>query len=150
MANTMIRWNPARELAEMQAAMDRVFGELNSNGTATNSLPLDVYENEDAYTIIANVPGVDANTININLRDNVLSIAVELPRNELAEGTRAVRQERFAGKLARRIQLRNEVDADAIEATYDAGVLALTLPKAEAAKPRTIPVRANGALETAN
>lgn len=146
MANTVIRWVPARNLN----TMDRIFDELRRNGTGLNSLPLDLLETADAYTVRANVPGLNAEDIQINLKDDVLSIVVELPAFEAAEGTRVLRQERIAGKLARRIQLRNTVDADAIEATYDAGVLTLTLPKAEAAKPRQIPVRAGAVLEAAN
>ena len=144
MSNTVIRWNPFRELAAMQSAMDRIFDDTWRDARPAlmgSNLPLDVHESEGEYTIVANLPGVNADDININLHDGTLSIGVEIPQPTAEENVRVLIQERFYGKLSRRINLPQPVDADNVEATYNDGVLTLTLPKTEEAKPRAIPVR---------
>ncbi len=149
--STVIRWNPLRELAAMQSAMDRIFDESWHDARPNfygNTLPIDVLENDDVFTIIANIPGVNPDNLNINVHDGVLSIAVEIPQPEYGEGVKALMQERFYGSLARRFNLSHEVDVEAVEASYDEGVLTLTLPKAEVAKPRQITIKANHRLES--
>jgi HSP20 family protein len=139
MANTIIRWNPLRELS----AIDRLFEETWRNGSGFNggSLPVDVIETDDAYRVVTNIPGVDLDRIAVSLHDNVLSIGVDIPQPELAENTTALVRERFTGKLTRSFSLPQKVDGDATEATYENGVLTLTLPKAADARPRQIQVR---------
>jgi len=144
MANTIVRWNPFREIAAMQNMMDRLVDEawqdvrpFNGN----NTLPLDIHENEDSYIVVANIPGLNPDDININLHDNTLTIDVEIAQPEVAEGTRVLVQERFYGRLTRRFGLPQPVNTENVEATYDGGVLTLTLPKTAEAKPRQIPVR---------
>lgn len=153
MANTVIRWNPFRELAAMQSAMDRLFDETWRDmrpDTLAGSLAIDVHETDDAYTVIADVPGVPADQIHVNLHDDVLSIGYEIAAPELAEGERALLQERFSGKATRRFSLPQKVDADKVEAAYQDGVLTLTLPKAAEAKPRQISVKRGGLLKSSN
>lgn len=144
MSNTVIRWNPFRELAAMQSAMDRIFDDTWRDARPAlmgNNLSLDVHETDSQYTIVANLPGVNADDISINLHDGTLSISVEIPQPTVDENTRIVLQERFFGKLSRRVSLPQPVDADNVEATYNEGVLTLALPKTAEAKPRAIPVR---------
>lgn len=147
MANTVIRWNPFRELASMQSAMDRIFDETwreSNTNWAGNNLPIDVYETDDSYTVVANVPGMNPDDINVTLHDGVLSIEFEIHSQEVEENTRVHMQERFTGKLARRFTLGQYVDVEAVKASYDNGVLTLTVPKSEAAKPRQIRVNGKG------
>jgi HSP20 family protein len=142
MANAVIRWNPFRELAAMQSAMDRIFDETwrENNNWNGNTLPIDVHENDDSYTVVANVPGVNPDDINITFHDGVLSISLEVAQDDVKEGTRVHVQERFYGNLTRRFSLGQNVTMDDVEANYDNGVLTLVLPKAEEAKPRQIRV----------
>lgn len=144
--STVIRWNPIRELAAMQTAMDRIFDETcrNFNDTA-HSLMLDVRENDGAYTIIANLPGMNPDDININLHDGLLTIVADIPAPAVDEDTRVLVNERVYGKFARRLNLRQPVDADNIDATYENGVLTLVIPKTPEAQPRQIPVRIGNA-----
>lgn len=148
MANTVIRWNPFRELMAMQNAMDRIFedGWQDVRTTLGNNLPIDAYENDDAYMIVADVPGIPADAINVNLHDGTLTIQVEIDAPEADENRRILLQERFFGKLTRRFNLPQRVDVDKVEAAYDNGVLTLTLPKAEEARPRQISIKSNGGL----
>jgi HSP20 family protein len=140
--STVIRWNPIREMAAMQSAMDRLFDETWRNSTqAQNTIVLDVHENSNAYTVFANIPGVDPEAIDINLHDGVLTISAHVPQAEVEEEARVLLNERTTGQFSRRLTLPREVDADNIDATYDNGVLTLVVPKSPEAQPRQIPVK---------
>lgn len=144
--STVIRWNPARELAAMQNAMDRIFDENRRNfNDVQRSLMLDVHENDAAYTVVANLPGLNPEDMNISLHDGVLTIGAEITEPTIEEGTRVLVNERVYGKFMRRINLRQPIDADNVDATYENGVLTLTIPKTPEAQPRQIPVRINNA-----
>lgn len=141
---TVVRWNPIREMAAMQGAFDRMFEENRRSGrynVNAGSLALDVHETDQAYVIHAVVPGITADAINISLHDGVLTIAGEVPQFTL-ENSKALLIERTYGKFQRSIRLPQEVDANAVEAQVENGVLTLNLPKSPEAQPRTIPVKA--------
>ncbi|NDJ60737.1 MAG: Hsp20/alpha crystallin family protein [Chloroflexi bacterium] len=147
---TIIRWNPIREMAAMQSAIDRAFDETWRNlrtDADSYTLPLDVYETEAGYTVTAALPGATSENIEISLHDNVLTIAGTVPQSVAFgedEKVRTLAQERAYGSFSRNIRLPQPVDRDNIEATFDNGVLTLTLPKSAAVLPRQIPVRAAG------
>lgn len=141
---TVVRWNPIREMAAMQGAFDRMFDENRRSGRTNvnaGSLALDVHETDAAYVIHAVVPGITADAISISLHDGVLTIAGEVPQFTL-ENSKALLIERTYGKFQRSIRLPQEVDANAVEAQVENGVLTLSLPKTPEAQPRTIPVKA--------
>ncbi len=140
---TVIRWNPIREMATMQGALDRLFDETwrNTRGATENgTLPLDVHETDNAYVVSATLPGVSADDVTISLHDGVLTISGET-QPATHENSRALLLERTYGKLQRSIRLPQPVVQDGIEAVLENGVLTLTLPKTAEAQPRTIPVR---------
>ena len=142
---TVVRWNPAREVAAMQGALDRLFDEnwrAVRNGTHASTLSLDVHETDQAYFVSAVVPGVTADALNISLHDGVLTISGEIPQ-PAHENARALLLERGYGKFQRSVRLPLAVDANAVEASIENGVLALTLPKAPEAQPRQIPVKSS-------
>ncbi|MEM6283560.1 MAG: Hsp20/alpha crystallin family protein [Chloroflexota bacterium] len=144
----VIRRNPIREMAAMQSAMDRLFEDtwrgFGVNAESDNMLAVDVHENDEAYALLANVPGASPENIEITLHDSVLTINAELPQVEVEEGTRVHVAERVSGSYSRSLRLPKAVDASAVEAAYENGVLTLTLPKTPDAQPRQIPIR-NGA-----
>jgi HSP20 family protein len=152
---TIVRWNPIREMAAMQSAMDRLFEETWRGARPTvagNALALDVYENDLAYVVHTSLPGVNADQINISFQDDVLTISgeVEQAKTSVEPNTRVLVSERSYGKFSRSIRLAQAIDADKVEATYENGVLTLTLPKAPEAQPRLIPVKTNGVKASAN
>jgi HSP20 family protein len=141
----LIRWNPIRELAAMERMMDAMAHRtLRPTDTATGALALDVSEADNVYTVTTALPGVKADDIQIHLKDGVLTISAEIPQrvNERKDGERVLLRERVWGKFSRSVRLPDTVNGDAVEAVYEDGVLTLTLPKAEAALPRTIAVKA--------
>lgn len=142
--SNLVRWNPIREMAVLQNAMDRLFDETWGGMRPTvagNTMPIDVHERQDAYVVVANLPGLSAEQININWHDNKLTISVELEAPTVSEGNRVLLQERAFGKFARTLTLPLAVDADAVTAEYVNGVLTLTLPKTPEVQPRKITVQ---------
>ena len=134
-------WNAARN--QMNQLMEQTWRDARPAPRA-HALPLDIHETDDTYTVVTDIPGLNAEQINISLDDGVLTIDAVIEREELDENTRVLKQERHYGPFSRSIRLPQEVDVEAIEAEYHDGVLALSLPKAPEAKPRQITVKASG------
>jgi HSP20 family protein len=150
----LIRRNPIREMAAMQRAVDRLFEdtwrEFGMEQGGDNVLALDVHESDQAFLITANIPGVNMESVEVTLHDGVLSISAELPQPEVKEGVRVRLQERPFGTYSRTVRLPKAVDGEKVEAAYENGVLALTLPKTPDAQPRQIPIRNSGNLASQN
>lgn len=146
--SNIVRWNPLREMASMQSAMDRMFEETwrpffdDRNFGSLNNLALDVHENDQNYLVSTELPGVSAENIQVKLDGDYLVIDGEIPEQVTEnEGTRSLMKERRYGHFSRRVRLPQPVNSEKIEATYKDGVLNLTLPKSEAVQPKTIPIK---------
>jgi len=149
---SLIRWNPVREMMNLRSEMDRLFERAMGTpsadwqGATTWGLALDVAENNDAFIVVASVPGVRPDDLDITVSNNMLTIKGEFKVDDSIEEEKYHFRERRYGSFSRSINLPVSVDADAIEANYENGVLTLTVPKAEEVKPRRISIkaRANG------
>lgn len=153
--NTVIRWNPIREMAAMQSAIDRMFDDTWRSVRPTDSaaaLALDVHETEQAYVVSAAVPGATADHINVSMHDDILTISVEVPqvKYEGENPARALLLERSYGKFTRSVRLAQPVNVEAIDANLENGVLTLNLPKTPEAQPRMIPVKVQNSLQSNN
>ena len=102
---------------------------------------LDIYQNNDNVVAVVELPGMRKEEIEISLHDGTLTIAGER-KSEASNGNTAERSERYIGKFRRSITLPVRVDSNKVSATYRDGILTITLPKAEEAKPKQIQVRA--------
>jgi len=100
---------------------------------------LDLYQNNDNVIARVELPGMRKEEIEISLQDGMLTISGER-KSETAESDKAERTERYVGKFRRSISLPTQVDSNKVTATYRDGVLTVTLPKAEEAKPKQIQV----------
>jgi len=100
---------------------------------------LDLYQNADNVVALVELPGLRKEDIEISLQDGMLTIAGER-KNESGEENGATRTERFTGKFRRSVTLPTRVDANNVNAVYKDGILTVTLPKAEEAKPKQIQV----------
>lgn len=103
-------------------------------------LPLDVIADEDGYTVLANVPGLSAEDVKIELEDGILTMQAE-PEAEVEETGRALWRERPTGAFSRRLQLQEAIDQESIEAWVEDGVLTVRLQKAAEARARKIEVQ---------
>lgn len=124
-------------MAMMIRTKNPLYNEFNNSDYA---LALDVIEREDAYTVVAALPGVNPDDIHIRLHDDVLSISGATNAPQINEGERAVLRERRYGTYSRSLRFRTPVDGDNIDANYENGMLTLSVPKAASAQPRRIPV----------
>lgn len=143
--STLVRWNPLREMAAVQNAMDRWFDEAWRNVRPTfagSALSLDVMETADSYTVKADLPGLDSDKINVSVHEGTLTISAEIAQPEVDENVRVLLQERPFGQFSRSINLPQPVVGDKVEASYDDGVLTLVLPKVPEVQPRSIAIKA--------
>ena len=138
------RWDPFQEMFTLREAMDRLFeqGLVRPNGFSARSgfIPMDVYAEGDNYVIEVAVPGLNPDAVNVSVLGNQVSISGEFPA--APEGRQYLFHERSGGRFERTVTLPTEVDADKAEAHYEHGLLHLTVPKAESAKPRRIALAA--------
>ena len=139
------RWEPFRELEELQDQMDRLMQSVWSptgagNGGAAWVPTADIEETDDAWVIEAELPGVDRKDVNVEMRDSELIITGELKEKERKGRLR--RRTRKTGQFEYRVTLPGQSDSENIEANLHDGVLTVRVPKSETAKPRRIEVKA--------
>lgn len=144
----LIRWEPAAELNSLQAEMNRLFNSLFDSPTRPSSgqttrrwIPaMDLVESGEDYVLRADLPGVSEQDINIELEAGVLKISGERKSARTEEQSGYRRLERSYGSFSRSLTLPDGVDADAVQATFDKGVLELRIPKPEQVKPRKVTI----------
>jgi len=136
------RWDPFGEMMSLRDAMDRLFAESVIRPSALTGdqapLALDVCEEGDDYVIEAALPGVNPDAVNVSVIGNRVQISGEYEAPP--EGRQHLVRERRYGRFERTITLPMDVDADKAKATYEHGLLRLTVPKAESARPRRIAI----------
>jgi HSP20 family protein len=125
-------------LTNLQDELDRLFGTQ-----AVWAPALDVQESKDNYIFRAELPGLKREEIDVSLQDDTLVISGERKVEKVEEGVEVHQQERYYGKFQRTLTLPEPVAADKVKAEYKDGVLTVTLPKTEAAKPKKIDVSVN-------
>ncbi len=145
MADFVTRWDPFREAVTLREAMDRLFEDTwvpsrrrAAEQDRTYRLPLDAYVTPDEIVLVANMPGVKPENVEITLEGDTLTIKGERPAP--MENVDYVLQERPYGMFQRTLNINIPVEAEKAEAKYENGLLILTIPKAEVIKPKTIQV----------
>lgn len=145
---SIVRWNPLRELQEMNEVVDRFFTDPRLRAVREEDrerywrMPMDAYQTADSIVINVELPGVNQDDVTITLEDNVLTISGQLtPRQEDQE---YFLRERAAGRFERVLSVGTPVDAGKADAVFENGVLTLTLPKREEVKPRAITIKKKG------
>jgi HSP20 family protein len=139
---SVVRWNPIRELQEMNEMMDRFFDEpalRRERYSRAWRMPVDAYSTDDAIVLMAELPGVSEEDVNITLENNVLTISGAFKPRE--DDQNFFLKERFSGRFERVLSIGTPVNVSAAEASFENGILTLTLPKAEEVKPRTIQIK---------
>jgi HSP20 family protein len=146
-------WRTRPASNPLSQVLDRLFeqtftpftagGPADGGSTGYQSLPVNVWETEDAYHAALMAPGLDEQSINLTVHDDTLAIEGTLAFQAIPEGAKVVWQEFNPGpaRFRRSLRLGASVDASKVEAVYRNGLLVLTMPKAEYAKPRQIQVK---------
>jgi HSP20 family protein len=135
--------NGFNRLLNLQDEFDRLFDSPWNDFARTWVPPLDVREDKNCFTVRAELPGMNREDIDVSLHDGALVITGERKGELKEEGVEIHRQERYYGRFQRAITLAAPVAADKVKANYKDGVLTITLPKTEEAKPKQIDVNVN-------
>jgi HSP20 family protein len=139
-------WPSFERLAALRDEMDSLFEQPSAGNFGRQAQlfsgwtpALDLYQNNDSVIAVVEIPGMRKEEIDISLHDGMLTIAGER-QSSLGEGENAERTERLSGKFRRSVTLPTRVDAGKVSASYKDGILTVTLPKAEEAKPKKVEV----------
>jgi HSP20 family protein len=133
----LMRSDPFREL-------DRLLeGPASGAARSARAFPMDAYRRGDEVVLLFDLPGVDPQSIDLTVDQHVLTVRAQRER-EITEGDEVLAAERPHGTFIRRVFLSDTLDTTRVNAEYHDGVLRLTIPVAERAKPRKIEVAANG------
>ena len=138
-------WPTFGRFADLQNEMDRLFGAPLLDDGATSALggwapPIEILEDKENVVVKAELPGMKKEDISVTLHEGVLGIAGERKAEKKVEEQGLYRSERFFGRFQRNIALPTGVAANKVKADYKDGILTVTLPKTEEAKPRQIDV----------
>ncbi|MEU4356169.1 Hsp20/alpha crystallin family protein [Streptomyces virginiae] len=131
----LMRTDPFREL-------DRLTQQLLSTGARPEAMSMDAFREGEAFVVELDLPGVDPESIDLDVERNVLSIRAERRTTASSQSSDVLIAERASGTFSRRLFLGETLDTDRIEASYEAGVLRLSIPVADEAPPRKIEIRA--------
>jgi HSP20 family protein len=132
----MATYDPFRDL-------DRLASSLFDTRRGPRRMPMDLYRDGDHYVLSADLPGIDPGSVDIDVDGQLLTIRAErtLPSGE---GVKWITREREAASFLRQLNLGQGIDTERISATYNNGVLSVTIPVSEKAKPRKIEVTSEG------
>lgn len=156
----LTRWNPELSIApvsellprfsQLRQGIDRLFDSFFGGDMLADTsfgavwVPaVDIYEQDDAYIVKAELPGMKKEDVNITIHQNILTLRGERKEEGTSKDMQYIRAERNVGSFLRSFTLPSSVKTDKVEAVYKDGVLTITLPKVEEAKPKAIPVKAS-------
>jgi len=146
--NSVVRFSPVSNFASVQHELNRVMEDVfgrkwrtDDGGALVWHPPVDIEEQPDRYTLQLELPGMRLEDIKITLEDGRLVIRGEKTRTEEQKSATYHRVERVYGSFERSFKLNHAVKAEKVEATYRDGVLEVSVPKAEEAKAREIPIK---------
>jgi HSP20 family protein len=151
---TMVRlrvWDPWRDFGSLQERINKMFDDTMRSATTGDeelvtgawSPPVDIHETDDSFVVSADLPGLNKQDIEIDVEDNTITIKGEKKFEEKVSRDKYIRVERTYGTFVRSFSLPQNVDSKKIKATFKDGILDLTLPKREEAKPKRIAVEVN-------
>jgi len=145
---TIARWEPFRGVTTLQDQINRLFDDTFERSGEQSSLSawapaVDIYETEQELVVKTDLPDVDPKDLDIRVENNLLTIRGERKFEKKVSEENYLRVERSFGSFARSFTLANTVNTDAIKAEYQNGVLTLSIPKREEAKPKQVKVNVN-------
>ncbi len=144
--SNLTRWEPMREMMPLREAMDRLFDDAFTRplsvGAASAVPAIDLYQTDDEVVVRAALPGLKADEVQISVTGDVLCLRGEFKQqDEKKEATYHIREQRY-GVFERSVLLPMDVQTDKAKADFENGILTVSLPKAEAVKPKVINIKA--------
>ena len=145
---TIVRWEPLRELGSLQNEMNRLFNTVfeapvpgNGGSTMRRWVPsMDLVETDEHFVLRADLPGMSEEDIKIEFEDGTLTVSGERKAEHESKSEGYYRVERAFGSFSRSLTLPQGIDAEAVTASFDRGVLEVRIPKPEERKPRRIEI----------
>lgn len=142
---TIVRWAPFRDMLNIQDEMNRLFNTYFAKSSDKEEGMVwhpfvDISESNNEITVTAEVPGMTKEDIKVSIQDNVLTLSGEKKQEKQGKGKNYHRIERAFGVFERSFSLPVSVQSDKVKAAYKDGILTITLPKSEEAKPKEISV----------
>jgi HSP20 family protein len=145
---TIVRWEPLRELGSLQNEMNRLFNSVfdtpqpgNAGTTMRRWMPaMDLVETDEHFVLRADLPGMSEEDIKIEFEDGTLTVSGERKAEHETKNEGYYRVERAFGAFSRSLTLPKGIDAEAVSASFDRGVLEIRVPKPEERKPRRIEI----------
>jgi HSP20 family protein len=149
MRDTIVRWDPFRDLVSIQDELNRLFGRTFTGVEPTRPtaagawMPsMDIYETEDKIVATVELPGIDPKDVEVSVEDPTLTISGSREFSSEVEEESFHRIERRYGSFSRAITLPQTADTEKVVAAFDRGVLTVEVPKVEKAKPKRIQIKA--------
>jgi len=152
----IVRWDPGRDLDLLQSDVNRLFDAFfgtrganrSSGGSAQRWVPpMDLTEEENEYVLRADLPGLSEDDIEIEVKDDVLTISGERRYEHENRHEGFYRVERSFGRFSRSLDLPSGIDAEALRADFDRGVLEVHIPKPEQGTPTRVPIGASSSAD---
>jgi len=147
--DTIVRWDPFRDLVSIQDELNRLFGRTFAGVESTRPaaagawMPsMDVYETEDKIVATVELPGIDPKDVEVAVEDSTLTVSGSREFSAEVQEESFHRIERRYGSFSRAITLPQTADTEKVEAAFDKGVLTVEVPKVEKAKPKRIQIKA--------
>jgi HSP20 family protein len=141
------RWNPLRQISRFDPIgdLEDVFRSLGARSLPRDlenvlEMRMDITEDDKAYKVAVDVPGVRKEHIDVSIQGNQVQISAEVKREQHQDQERQVYSERYEGRAFRSFSLPAEVDSESAKAEYDGGVLKLTLPKKTGGGSKRLPI----------
>ena len=148
----LVRWEPFREMMSLRQAMDRLFEDSfvrlpHLTGNGAGELPIDMYQDKNNLVVKAALPGVKPEEVEVTIDGDILTIKGEHAEEKETKENDYLYRERYQGTFSRAVTIPVKVKGDKAEATFEEGVLTLTIPKADEIKPKQIKVKPKATVE---
>ncbi len=149
----IVRWEPFRELMDLRRSMDHLFEDyaypFRHLVGHQAVIPLDIYHTDNAMVVKGSLPGVKPEDVDITITGDTLTIRGESKEDKEVKRDDYLCREHYYGTLSRTVTLPDGLDIDKAEASFEDGVLTLTIPKSEEQKPKQIKIKAKAAIDPA-
>lgn len=149
--STVIRWSPLSDLMSLHNAMDRLFTDTFRSGpgqtvgaVGEGYLPLDIYQTDTEWVIRASVPGVDPSAVELTFDSGMITLKGEIKAPEGVKSEQYWVRENYYGKFSRQVTLPEDALGEQAKAQFFNGVLVLSVPKAQPAKPKSVKIPISG------